>query len=103
MIVVESFADVRAASSGRVGLAPTMGYLHDGHLSLFRAARADCDTVVASIFVNPLQFGPNDDLGRYPRDLDRDAALGQSMVITMLPMCSLRANASCAAWISASG
>ena len=84
MIVVESFADVRAASSGRVGLAPTMGYLHDGHLSLFRAARADCDTVVASIFVNPLQFGPNDDLGRYPRNLDRDAALAEQEGVDVL-------------------
>ena len=84
MIVVESFADVRAASSGRVGLAPTMGYLHDGHLSLFRAARADCDTVVASIFVNPLQFGPNADLGRYPRNLDRDAALAEQEGVDVL-------------------
>ena len=84
MIVVESFADVRAASSGRVGLAPTMGYLHDGHLSLFRAARAECDTVVASIFVNPLQFGPSDDLGRYPRDLDRDAALAEEEGVDVL-------------------
>ncbi|MBT8247330.1 MAG: pantoate--beta-alanine ligase [Acidimicrobiia bacterium] len=84
MIVVESFADVRAASSGRVGLAPTMGYLHDGHLSLFRAARADCDTVVASIFVNPLQFGPTDDLGRYPRDLDRDAVLAEQAGVDVL-------------------
>jgi pantoate--beta-alanine ligase len=84
MIVVESFADVRAAASGRVGLAPTMGYLHDGHLSLFRAARQQCDTVVASIFVNPLQFGPNDDLSRYPRDLDRDAALAEAEGVDVL-------------------
>jgi len=84
MIVVESFADVRAASAGRVGLAPTMGYLHDGHLSLFRAARQQCDTVVASIFVNPLQFGPTDDLSRYPRDLDRDAALAEAEGVDVL-------------------
>jgi pantoate--beta-alanine ligase len=84
MIVVESFSDVRAAASGRVGLAPTMGYLHEGHLALFRSARAQCDTVVASIFVNPLQFGPNDDLSRYPRDLDRDAALAEQEGVDVL-------------------
>lgn len=84
MIIVETFADVRAASSGRVGLAPTMGYLHDGHLALFRSARAVCDTVVASIFVNPLQFGPNDDLDRYPRDLERDADLAEREGVDVL-------------------
>ncbi len=52
-----------------------MGYLHEGHLSLIDAARRECDTVVVSLFVNPLQFGPNEDLASYPRDLDRDAAL----------------------------
>ncbi len=60
---------------GSVGLIPTMGYLHAGHLSHARAARAENDTVVVSIFVNPTQFGPHEDLARYPRNLPRDMEL----------------------------
>ena len=59
----------------RVGLVPTMGSLHEGHLSLLSRAREMCDTVVASVFVNPMQFGPDEDYDRYPRDLARDAEL----------------------------
>jgi pantoate--beta-alanine ligase len=75
MKLVTTFEAVRAARIGSVGLVPTMGYLHEGHLSLIEAAAARCDTVVVSVFVNPLQFGDPGDLDSYPSDLSRDTVL----------------------------
>jgi pantoate--beta-alanine ligase len=69
---------------GIVGLVPTMGAYHDGHLSLFRAARAECDTVVASLFVNPAQFAEGADLSRYPRDEERDGRLARENGVDLL-------------------
>ena len=75
MRVTGTFAATRAGYRGRVGLVPTMGFFHEGHLALIEAARERADTVVVSLFVNPLQFNDPADLARYPRDLERDAAL----------------------------
>jgi len=67
-----------------IGFVPTMGYLHRGHLSLVERAKQECDIVVMSIFVNPLQFGPNEDYDRYPRDLERDAELAKKAGVDIL-------------------
>ena len=76
---------LRLRSGGqRIGFVPTMGFLHEGHLSLMRLARAQCDHLVVSIYVNPLQFGPNEDLDRYPRDPEGDAAKCMSMGVDTL-------------------
>ena len=77
-IVARTRADLaaaRAAAPGRVGVVMTMGALHEGHAELVREARRTCDTVIVTIFLNPLQFGPAEDLARYPRTFDADLAL----------------------------
>ena len=76
--------DAARAGGRTVGLVPTMGYLHDGHRSLMAAARRDCDVVASTIFVNPLQFGADEDLASYPRDLDRDRALAEAAGVDVL-------------------
>lgn len=78
-------ASRQAEAAGRaIGLVPTMGALHEGHLSLVRAARDRCSPVVVSIFVNPKQFGPSEDFQQYPRDLDKDRALLESLNVDYL-------------------
>ncbi|MGH9510626.1 MAG: pantoate--beta-alanine ligase [Terriglobales bacterium] len=90
MQVFRTTSEMRAASRAarregkRVGLVPTMGALHEGHISLVRAARSQCDVVAASIFVNPLQFGPNEDLAKYPRNFERDCELLEQQHVDFL-------------------
>src|SRR5690606_24377054 len=76
--------DAERAAGRTVGFVPTMGYLHAGHASLMDAARTDTDVVVTSIFVNPLQFAPNEDLDAYPRDLSGDTALADEHGVDVL-------------------
>lgn len=90
MKIVRTKNKLRAALSeprreGRtIGLVPTMGYLHEGHLSLLRAACAECDVVVMSLFINPTQFGSGEDLDRYPRDEQRDEALAEEAGVDLI-------------------
>jgi pantoate--beta-alanine ligase len=90
MRTIRTVAQLRAAlapprRAGRtIGLVPTMGSFHEGHLSLMRRARADCDVVVVSLFVNPAQFGPGEDLAAYPRDEQRDAGLASDEGVDFL-------------------
>jgi pantoate--beta-alanine ligase len=82
MRIVRSAAEL--PREGKIGLVPTMGAFHEGHLALFRAARAENQTVVASLFVNPAQFGEGEDLEHYPRDEERDAGLAEDAGVDVL-------------------
>jgi len=88
MKVARTIAETRSAledvRDGPIGLVPTMGGLHEGHLSLLRAAREECDTVVMSLFVNPAQFGDEHDLASYPRDEERDLALARDAGVDLV-------------------
>lgn len=81
---LRALLDVAREAGKRIGFVPTMGALHDGHFSLIDAARAKCDVVVLSIFVNPLQFGPTEDLDAYPRDESRDLALAEEAKVDVV-------------------
>ena len=83
MKIVRTIAEL-PGSKGSVGLVPTMGAFHAGHLALFEAARAENDVVIASLFVNPAQFGKGEDLDRYPRDEERDATLAEEAGVDVL-------------------
>ncbi|HIE25621.1 MAG TPA: pantoate--beta-alanine ligase [Anaerolineales bacterium] len=86
VIKLNDLRDARTALSGSIGFVPTMGFLHEGHLSLVERACSEQDSVVVSIFVNPTQFAPTDDLDAYPRDIARDAALLQEAGADLLWM-----------------
>jgi len=84
VILVRSINDLDLPRHGVVGLVPTMGALHAGHTALFRAARPECDVLVASLFVNPVQFSDGTDLAAYPRDFDSDAAIAEAEGVDVL-------------------
>lgn len=90
MIICKTIEEARQtvwqwkAEGQTIGLCPTMGYLHEGHLSLMTASKADNDKTVASVFVNPMQFGPTEDLAKYPRDLERDCAMMEEVGVDMV-------------------
>jgi len=81
---LKSWRRAQRTAGRRVGLAPTMGYLHEGHLALVDEAKRRADEVILSIFVNPLQFGPTEDLARYPRDLPRDRGLASARGVDVI-------------------
>ncbi len=111
MRICNTIEDMRAAcraarlGSKRLGFVPTMGALHEGHLSLVRAARACCAVVAASIFVNPMQFGPNEDLAKYPRSFERDRELLEKEGVELLfaPSAEEMYPAGAVTWVTVDG
>lgn len=86
MRIIRTVAELKEwrASTNKVGFVPTMGAFHEGHLSLMRAAKSECGTCVTSLFVNPTQFGPNEDLSRYPRNEAADAEMAAAVGVDVL-------------------
>lgn len=111
MLILTSTAEVTAVSKEahragkRVGFVPTMGALHEGHLSLVRTARAQCDVVIASVFVNPKQFGPTEDFSKYPRDAEHDSALlaAEKTDYLFLPSTEEMYPAGATSWVTVEG
>jgi pantoate--beta-alanine ligase len=105
VIIARSIAELDIPREGVVGLVPTMGALHEGHAALFRAARAECDVLVASVFVNPAQFPDGADFSAYPRDLEADASTAHADGVDVLfaPSAEEMYPASFATWIDPAG
>lgn len=99
------WADATRARGEQIALVPTMGFLHEGHLTLMRQGRASAHALVASIFVNPTQFGPNEDLARYPRDFERDLAMLETVPVDVVyaPEASAMYSADAETWVEATG
>jgi pantoate--beta-alanine ligase len=102
---MQRFAETARGKGERIALVPTMGYLHEGHLSLMREGRRSASVLVASLFVNPTQFGPREDLDSYPRDMERDCRLMRSVPVDILfaPQAAAMYPAGAQTWVEVTG